>query len=78
MSKSDEGLKIVSERFGRDNAISIATMAGECPDVRMVNAYYEDGSIYVVGWKPAIELRNVNADDVTWAILPYVDGQYGN
>lgn len=31
-----------------------------------------------VGWKPAIQLRNISADDVTWAILPYVDGQYGN
>jgi hypothetical protein len=31
-----------------------------------------------VGWKPAIELRNISAKDVTWAILPFVDGQYGN
>ena len=31
-----------------------------------------------VGWKPAIEARNLSADDVTWAILPYVEGQYGN
>lgn len=31
-----------------------------------------------VGWKPAIEARSISADDVTWAILPYVDGQYGN
>ena len=31
-----------------------------------------------VGWKPAIEVRSISADDVTWAILPYVDGQYGN
>lgn len=31
-----------------------------------------------VGLKPAIEARSVLADDVTWAILPYVDGQYGN
>jgi hypothetical protein len=31
-----------------------------------------------VGWKPAIEMRNISAGDVTWAILPYVDGQYGN
>lgn len=31
-----------------------------------------------VGWKPAIEARGISADDVTWAILPYVDGQYGN
>lgn len=31
-----------------------------------------------VGWRPAIEARSISADDVTWAILPYVDGQYGN
>jgi hypothetical protein len=31
-----------------------------------------------VGWKPAIETRSISAGDVTWAILPYVDGQYGN
>lgn len=30
------------------------------------------------GWKPVIEARSISADDVTWAILPYVDGQYGN
>jgi hypothetical protein len=38
---------------------------------------YDCGSASV-GWKPAIEPRSVSADDVTWAILPYVDGQYGN
>ena len=31
-----------------------------------------------VGWKPAIEIRSISADDVTWAILPFVEGQYGN
>jgi len=31
-----------------------------------------------VGWKPVIEMRHLLADDVTWAILPYVEGQYGN
>ena len=31
-----------------------------------------------VGWPPRIELKSILADDVTWAILPYVDGQYGN
>ncbi|MCL2285807.1 MAG: DUF3788 family protein [Firmicutes bacterium] len=30
------------------------------------------------GWPPRIEAKTVLADDVTWAILPYVDGQYGN
>ena len=31
-----------------------------------------------VGWPPKIELKSVLAEDVTWAILPYVEGQYGN
>jgi len=30
------------------------------------------------GWPPKIEAKFFRADDVTWAILPYVDGQYGN
>jgi len=30
------------------------------------------------GWPPKIEMKHILADDVTWAILPYVDGQYGN
>ena len=30
------------------------------------------------GWFPKIELKHILADDVTWAILPYVDKQYGN
>lgn len=31
-----------------------------------------------VGLRGTIEAKSVLADDVTWAILPYVDGQYGN
>ena len=30
------------------------------------------------GRPPRIEIKSNLADDVTWAILPYVDGQYGN
>lgn len=30
------------------------------------------------GWPPEIHTRNITADEVTWAILPYVKGQYGN
>ena len=31
-----------------------------------------------VGYRRGIEPRSLSAEDVTWAILPYVDGQYGN
>lgn len=30
------------------------------------------------GWPPKIHSRKITADEVTWAILPYVKGQYGN
>lgn len=30
------------------------------------------------GLKPEIHTNTITADDVTWAILPYVHGQYGN
>jgi hypothetical protein len=30
------------------------------------------------GYPPKIHTRNITADEVTWAILPYVKGQYGN
>lgn len=43
-----EALSIVSERFGKDTLISVATAEAERPSVRTVNAYYEDGAFYVV------------------------------
>jgi hypothetical protein len=30
------------------------------------------------GYPPKIHTRNITAEEVTWAILPYVKGQYGN
>lgn len=57
MSKYEEGLKLIEETFGngKDNVISLATIARESgadgkprPVVRSVDAYYENGTFYVV------------------------------
>lgn len=57
MTEFQEGLRLLEEKFGngRDNAISLATIAREAsadgnirPVVRTVDAYYEDGVFYVV------------------------------
>lgn len=57
MSIYEEGLKLIEEKFGngKDNIISLATIALEPrvdgmprPVVRSVDAYYEDGTFYVV------------------------------
>jgi general stress protein 26 len=48
VNKYDEAIKILDERFGRDTLISLATMDGSHPAVRIVNGFYEDGAFYVV------------------------------
>jgi len=56
MSVYEEGLKLIEEKFGngKDNAVSLATIAREPgvngrprPVVRDLDAYYEDGVFYV-------------------------------
>ena len=41
-----EAEKIMTERFGKDTVIALATVEQEVPYVRKVNAYYEDGSLW--------------------------------
>ena len=48
MSKYDEAITILVERFARDRDISIATLEDGRPYVRMVDAYYENGAFYTV------------------------------
>lgn len=42
-----EAEKIMIERFGKDTVIALATVEQEVPYVRKVNAYYEDGSLWI-------------------------------
>lgn len=48
MKLNDEVENILTERFGRDTLIALATESGGKPYVRTVNAYYEDGAFYVI------------------------------
>lgn len=40
--------ELMTKRFGHDNLIALATTDGNLPQVRAVNAYYEDGAFYVI------------------------------
>lgn len=40
--------ELMTVRFGHDNLIALATTDGNMPAVRAVNAYYENGSFYVI------------------------------
>jgi len=47
MSNYETAINIMSERFGKDSLIAIATTDGERLYNRMVDAYYENGLFYV-------------------------------
>lgn len=44
----NEAEKILEERFGKDSIIALATADNNIPYVRNVNAFYENGSFYVL------------------------------
>lgn len=44
----NEAEKLLNERFGKDSLMALATCEGVLPQVRAVNAYYEDGCFYVI------------------------------
>lgn len=45
---NQETKRLMDERFGHDSVIALATQDGDRPNVRYVNAYYEDGAFYVI------------------------------
>ena len=40
--------ELMNRRFGHDNLIALATTSGTMPQVRAVNAYYENGTFYII------------------------------
>ena len=40
--------EIMVERFGRDTLLSIATIDGSIPSVRIVDSFYENGNFYTI------------------------------
>ena len=48
---------ILTERFGKDSLIALATVSDGVPYVRTVNAVYIDGSFYVVTYALSGKMR---------------------
>ncbi len=51
--------KIMIERFGKDTVIALATAEHEVPYVRNVNAYYEDGSFYIITYALTNKIKQI-------------------
>lgn len=64
MKTNPNAKKIMSERFGHDNVIALATTENGVPYVRYVNAYYEDGSFYTITYALSNKMKQIEIDPV--------------
>ena len=55
---------IMNERFGKDSVIALATMENNIPFVRNVNAYYENGSFYVITYALSNKMKQIEKNPV--------------
>lgn len=62
MSIQPEAAAVMKERFGKDNLIALATVENGKPFVRAVNAYYEEGSFYVITYALSNKIRQLEAN----------------
>lgn len=53
---------ILEERFGKDTLLSLATVEGCRPSVRIVDALYENGSFYTITYLLSGKMRQIEAN----------------
>ena len=59
MPWNEKAEHIMAERFGKDTIIPLATVENGIPYVRNVNAFYEDGSFYVITHALSNKMRHI-------------------
>ena len=53
---------VLMERFGKDSIIGLATTSDNVPYVRNVDAYYEDGSFYVLTYGLSNKMKQIEVN----------------
>ncbi len=53
---------VLVERFGKDSIIGLATTSDNVPYVRNVDAYYEDGSFYVLTYGLSNKMKQIEVN----------------
>jgi general stress protein 26 len=61
-SDISKALEVMIERFGHDTLISLATMDGNIPAVRIVNSYYENGAFYTITYALSNKMRQIETN----------------
>ncbi len=64
MNKAElaKALEVMTERFGHDTLISLATLDGDIPAVRIVNSYYENGAFYIITYALSNKMKQIEAN----------------
>ena len=57
-----KAMSLMDERFSHDTLISIATIDGTRPAVRIVNSYYENGSFYTVTYALSGKMKQIQVN----------------
>lgn len=60
MKLTQEIQTILSERFSRDSIIALATVENGTPQVRNVDAFYRDGSFYVITYALSNKMKQIS------------------
>ncbi|HBL84174.1 MAG: pyridoxamine 5'-phosphate oxidase [Clostridiales bacterium GWF2_38_85] len=60
MKITKEVEEIMDRRFGHDTLLSVATIDGNHPAVRIVNSYYENGAFYTVTYALSNKIKQIN------------------
>ena len=58
----EKAQEIMKERFGHDTLIALATINGNFPSVRTVNAYYEDGAFYIITYALSDKMKQIETN----------------
>ncbi len=59
-----EAEAILTERFGKDAVIALATAENGVPYVRNVDAYYENGAFYIITYALSNKMKQLKNDPV--------------
>ena len=59
MKLNNELAALMTARFGHDSLIALATLDGDSPAVRTVNAYYKDGCFYIVTYALSGKMQQI-------------------
>ena len=64
MQHNDQTNAILTDRFGKDSLIALATVADGIPHVRTVDAVYIDGAFYVVTYSLSGKMQQIAKNPV--------------